>query len=106
MKRIHISRGSQGKYNNPWLRAKLFSEKLDAYFMNIRCPECEVDNYLAKCLGELFNQEHKQIVVYLEGYFYSDFKIRQFIDKYLNAFDFPTSIIVLEETKRQFNKYV
>ena len=98
MRRIRISRELTGRHSNSWLRVKTFSEKLDAYFIDVRCPECEVDNYLASGLAELFNPNHNQIVVYLEGYYWCDSKVREFIDKYFNTFDFSNSVIVIEET--------
>ena len=98
MRRIRISRELTGRHSNSWLRAKTFSEKLDAYFIDVRCPECEVDNHLVSGLAELFNPNHKQIVVYLEGYYWCDSKVREFIDKYFNIFNFSNSVIVIEET--------
>ena len=98
MRRIRISRELTGRHSNSWLRAKTFSEKLDAYFIDVRCPECEVDNHLVSGLAKLFNSNHKQIVVYLEGYYWCDSKVREFIDKYFNIFNFSNSVIVIEET--------
>ena len=98
MRRIRISRELTGRHSNSWLRAKTFSEKLDAYFIDVRCPECEVDNHLVSGLAELFNPNHKQIVVYLEGYYWCDSMVREFIDKYFNIFNFSNSVIVIEET--------
>lgn len=92
---ITIKRSTHGKYRNPWLRTKEFCHKLNGYFLNISCAECEVDNYLAEAFSKLFNPNYKTIVIFLESYYSCDKNVQEFIEHYLNAFTFSNKIFAI-----------
>lgn len=83
------------EYKSPWMRAKSFSDKINAYFLDIRCTECKVDEYLTKAFSILFNQNNKKVVIFLEDYDHCDKDVHNFIERYLNSFDFPNAFFTI-----------
>lgn len=100
MKIINIKDFNKHSYRSAWQRAKNFSDKLNAYFLDIRCAECEVDQFLASGLAQLFDIQHKIIVMYLEGYNEKscDKSVKKFIEQYLKTFNFSNTIYVIAQS--------